>query len=327
MAQPSGQLLLDTGSPFYGYFWYANNTTTPGLWDARNGAMATKTGTGAITTESSANVANSNGSTYYTLGTPLTLSGDFTLGFRARLTSAGQAAMVMGDRTGLDHFVWLNNGSNELRLRALGNTVAVANGAATTLDTYYITRSSGTVVAYRNGTSLGTMGTGVTQDLVIRNLMDGYDSGTYALNGVAEFFHIIPGTAITSGQVTSLTSDPYQMLLGASSPTITADSGSFTVAGQDATLRRGLVLTADVLTMTVTGQEVSLIKQTPGAYVLPCDYGNFTIIGIDSYSDVAFKVDTGVFNLSGGAAKLKYSGDPVILAKNLQLNVGIKMGL
>ncbi len=236
MAQPSGQLLLDTGGPFYGYFWYANDTTTAGLWDARTGALATKTGTGGVTTEGGADVAVSSGSTYYTLAAPLTLTGNFTIGLRARINAAGQAAMVMGDRTGLDHFLWLNNGSNELRLRATGNTLSVANGAATTLATYYITRSGGVVTAYRDGVSLGGMGT-ATENFVIRHLMDGYDSGTYALAGVAEFFHIIPGVAISAGQVASLSSDPYQVLVAAAasfSGSVTLDgstpSGSFTTA-------------------------------------------------------------------------------------------------
>ena len=84
MAQPSTQELLDSGGAYYGYLYYANDT---GLWDARNGAMLTKTGTGAVFAEGGVNLIDSTGgagSTYFTLPAKLTLSGDYTIIWRAR---------------------------------------------------------------------------------------------------------------------------------------------------------------------------------------------------------------------------------------------------
>lgn len=216
MAQPSGQVLLDSGGTFYGYFWYANATGTPGLWDARDGVMATKTGSGGVATEGGATVAVSSGSTYYTLAAPLTLSGDFTIGFKVRLTASGSNAIVLGDRSGISNFVGGNAGGSNLRLRANGIDSDSASGnLTTTMATMYCTRSSGTVTLYKDGTSLGSLGAN-SGTLTVAQLMDGYNSGALAMDGAAEFFHIIVGTALNGTQIASLSTDPYQVLVGGS---------------------------------------------------------------------------------------------------------------
>lgn len=203
MAQPAGQLLLDAGSPFYGYFWYANDT---GLWDARVGAMATKTGTGAVTAtgDGGANVANSDGSTSYTPATALSY-GDVTtstISFKVKETSAGDNGMVWGNMASA--YFWLR--ASEIRYSGL----TTGNSSPTSWATYTVVwLSNGTSRFYKNGVfvAAGTY-VGIT---AITRLMAGY-SGGMALSGAMEFFHFIPGLAASDAQVASLYADPYQAL-------------------------------------------------------------------------------------------------------------------
>ena len=99
MAQPTTQLGISAGHTGE-YFYYPNGT---GLWDAKNSAFLTKTGSGSVsaTGESGALVANGNGSTYYDMGSALALTGPFTISFKVKRTSpTGDAGMVVGNRDG-----------------------------------------------------------------------------------------------------------------------------------------------------------------------------------------------------------------------------------
>lgn len=205
MAQPTGQVLLDAGSPYYGYFWYANNT---GLWDARNGAMATKTGSGTVTAtgEGGANVANSSGTTYYSTGALTSLGDPCTVGFKVKRTSAtGDKGMVIGNRASTDVYFWIR--ASEIRAFSLTTANSNPDSWATF---HYVRQANGIGKVYKNGVYLGDCPW--TTPRTIDSIMDGYSGGSLALDGALEYMHIIPGLAADSTQVASLYADPYQAL-------------------------------------------------------------------------------------------------------------------
>ncbi len=210
MPQPSGQVLLDSAKPNYASttFWYANGTS---LWNAKTGALESKTGTGAVVAEGGANVLTGNGSTIVTLASTLTLAGDFSIGFRARVTANNNDTMIAGDGSGTANFVWLNG---SMTLRVDGNTVNATNASATTMASYWIVRSGSTVTLYKNGTLVGNFNQAVTQTFTIKNILAGY-SGAFNFNGTVEFFHVISGVALDATAVSSYNTDPYQDLAAA----------------------------------------------------------------------------------------------------------------
>lgn len=111
------------------------------------------------------------------------------------------------------------------------------------------------------------------------------------------------------------------------STTLTADNGTLVVSGQTTNLLKNLVLSADNLTMLLSGQDATLTKTIPGAYVIVGECGTFTFSGVESYSDIAIKLDHGGFTITGQIARIKYSGDPIVLTKQIKLFVGLKLGL
>lgn len=210
MAQPTTQELLDAGHAFYGYFWYANDT---GLWDARVGAMATKTGTGSVTADGDggANVANSTGSTSYTPATTLSYGPSCTLSFKVKQTSAGDSGICWGDM-GTSYF-WLR--ASEIRMPGL----TTGNSGSATWATFTIVRlSDGAGKLYKNGAFVADAAWVGTNN--ISRIMAGY-SGGLALSGALEFFHFIPGLAASAAEVSSLYADPYQALAASGGATAT----------------------------------------------------------------------------------------------------------
>lgn len=229
MAQPSTQELLDTGHAFYGYFWYANGT---GLWDARNGAMATKTGSGTVTATGSGgeNVANSSGTTNYTMASALTLSAPHTIAFKVKRTSAsGDAGMVIGNADGSNkNYFWVR----PTEIRPFSQTVSNTNPDSWATF-HYVKNSDGTGAIYKNGSLMTTLG--FATSAVVSRIMTGYTSDTYALDGALEYLHIIPGLAASAGQVSSLYADPYQALAASTDGTGTGTPASITIVAPTAT--------------------------------------------------------------------------------------------
>jgi hypothetical protein len=229
MAQPTTQELLDTGHAFYGYFWYANDT---GLWDARNGAMATKTGSGTVTAtgEGGANVANSTGTTYYSTGAVTSLGDPCTVGFKVKRTSAsGDKGMVIGARSTTADYFWIRASE----VRAFGLTTANSNPDSWATF-HYVRLADGSGKLYKNGSYINDVPWRAPPP--VDSIMDGYAGGTLALDGALEYMHIIPGLAATAGQISSLYSDPYQALdisSGASATfAITTDDATFSMNGK-----------------------------------------------------------------------------------------------
>lgn len=228
MAQPSTQLLLDTGHAFYGYLWYANDT---GLWDARNGAMATKTGSGTVTAdgEGGANVVNSSGTTRYSTGALTSLPYPSTLGFKVKQTTPGDAGIVIGDRTGTTAYFWLR--ASEVRPFGL----TTANSNPDSWATFHVVfDAAGTGKLYKNGTFVANIPWSVSRP--VNSILSGYSGDSYALSGKLEYLLVIPGLEASAGQVSSLYADPYQALITVSPDgTGTGSPASITIVAPTAT--------------------------------------------------------------------------------------------
>lgn len=272
MAQPSGQLLLDSGHSSE-HFWYANDT---GMWDAKNGAMLAKTGSGAVVSEGGANVVTSDNSTRYALASLLDLAGPWTLIFRARHdVDAGTASIVMGNTAATTDFVWLNNGSTNTAIRGNNGTFAVAN-TATALATYAITMdvTGTTLKIYKDGSQiLSQSASGNTFNLKISHFLSGYTSNSFAIKGALEFVSVIP-SLLDATEVAARTSDPYAVLAAATTThdaTAAIASGSAVVSGASA--RSGAVVThaatAAIVSSVATVSGAS--SHTSGSYSAPPD--------------------------------------------------------
>lgn len=231
MAQPTGQVNLAAGNASE-YFWYAQGT---GLWNAKAGASEPKTGTGAVAAESGANVIQTAGTTYFTLGSALVLSGLFTIGFKVRATAANNASMVFGNRNSNSDFLWLNNGSNLLQVRANNGTIQRAYAASAALKTIHIVRFdiNTAPLLYVDGVLDGSFNQAIPSTFTIAHILAGYSGGSYSLNGVLEYLNVLDGVALNATQIASRASDPYQILAAGTSD-ITASGGA--VASGSATL-------------------------------------------------------------------------------------------
>jgi hypothetical protein len=63
---------------------------------------------------------------------------------------------------------------------------------------------------------------------------------------------------------------------------LAADAGAYAIAGQDAALKVGRRLTADAGAYVIAGQDAAFVYVAPGAYTLTCDAGEYVISGQDA---------------------------------------------
>lgn len=225
MAQPSGQLSLKTANASE-FFYYAQGTN--GLWDARNGALLSKTGTAGMATEGGAQVVLGDAATQYNLPAAINITGGaWTVIFKARISSgAGTNSMVAGDATGTVDFFWLSNGSGDCAIRINNANYSFANSGNTTLATYAWVYAGTQLKLYKNGSLLNTF-TGVPSGaaLKISAILAGYSGGSFRLNGALEFLNAIP-SALSDAEIASRTSDPYAVLEVGESSTPTTISAT-----------------------------------------------------------------------------------------------------
>lgn len=261
MAQPSGQLALKTANASE-YFWYAQGT---GVFDAKNNAMLTKTGSAGMSTESGVNVALGNSSTTYALGSAINLASPWTLIVRCRVgASAGTQAMICGDTTGTGNYVWLRQDSGAVICKINGDG-AGKTSTVTALSTWAFVFSGGTLTTYKDGTSLGTESI-PNASLKINTLLGGYSGGSFVFNGAFECANVIP-SALSAGDISTRTADLYAVLEsgGASatttiSATLGAITGSIssvsapktTISATLANVSASVGSTAGTLTTTIT---------------------------------------------------------------------------
>lgn len=243
------------------------------MWDARNSALLTKTGTTTNSTIGGANVIAATGASYFSLPLTVNLAGDFLIGFKVSVTTEINS-MVIGTPSN-NNWIWLYDGARiNIRCSGTSVTTAAASAPSTSLATYHILRVSNTLSLYINGSFVQTIGTNSGTFSII-TLLNAFSALTYALSGGAEYFYMFNGTA-TSGDISSLNSDPYQILVapaatattlsGPSSGTVSVASTNFTVGANGAITGTVTVTPADGgAGGTFTPTSVAISSGTPTA--------------------------------------------------------------
>jgi hypothetical protein len=311
MPQPSGQVLLDSAKPNHAAtsFWYTQGS---GLWDAKAGAMLAKTGTAGTAVEGGANVVLGDGATYYALASTLTLSGPFTILFRARTTTAGSnASMVCGSRLDNNNFVWLASSGSQMTLRANGNSRALANSASNVAANYALSRDAGgTLSLYKNGTFVasGPQASAMT----ITHILSGYTSTSFIHNGSLEFMHIINGVALNATEVASYNTDPYQDLIAPSgdatangatiSATASLIAGAASVGSSSTASGAIIAAAASLIAGAASGGETNTITLTS-----PADYQTRQR---NLVSNTATFTVSGAYTGSPPAIERRFAGGP-----------------
>lgn len=331
MAQPSGQLALASGNSSE-YFWYAQGT---GIWDAKNSAMLTKTGSAGMSTDGGANVALGNGSTFYALPSTVTKADDYTLIVRAKVNpGAGTAAMVLGDPIGGLGYLWLREDNNEVKLIMGAGGADFTAGAVNTLATWAFVHSGTDVLTYKDGTLVNTS-TGQTSTLTITKLLSGYSGDSFALSGEFECANVIP-SALTAGEITTRTADLYAVLasgtdgtgtgsptaLSLTVPTATA-AGTGNPDGTGAGAPTSLTLTVPSATATGTssgtngtgsGAPTAMSMAAPSASATGTTSGSGTLVTpvLKNNTGTVLASETGitvnVYNATTGALVLHKTG-------------------
>jgi hypothetical protein len=296
MAQPSGQLALASGNSSE-YFWYAQGT---GIWDAKNEAMLTKTGSAGMSTEGGANVALGNSSTTYALPALVDIASPWTLIVRCRVgASAGTQAMVCGDATGTANYVWLRQDSSAVicKINGIG---AGKTSATTALSTWAFVFSGGVLTTYKDGTSLGTE-TITAANLKINTLLGGYSGGSFKLNGAFECANVIP-SALDATEVEARTADLYAVLDagGGAAVTITANLGTATATGFAAAIAVSVTIACSLGGATASGHQTT----------------------ISTGSNVTINASLGTATASGHTASVVSSGSATITTDVFKNNTG-----
>lgn len=86
---------------------------------------------------------------------------------------------------------------------------------------------------------------------------------------------------------------------GAVDPVLTSEQGSYSLTGQDTSLKVTRILTASQGTYSLSGQDVTLTYTQPGAYTLTASQGSYTITGSDGLAQRAMNADFGSYTLTG----------------------------
>lgn len=156
-----------------------------------------------------------------------------------------------------------------------------------------------------------------------------------------------------SGATTYSPPSGYSTLDTGGAYSLTVDQGSFSLTGQTSSLLFNRNLVADQGAFALTGQEATLQKDTPGAFTLQVDAGSYSWTGQDALADYAMNadvgsyaltgqevtfsigvpqaytlsVDPGYYSYSGIAARLDWSGAPIIPSKQTGIYMGMRIGL
>lgn len=138
-----------------------------------------------------------------------------------------------------------------------------------------------------------------------------------------------------------------------SSYTLTADQASYSLTGQTTGLLFNRTLVAANGSYALTGQDVTLQKATPGAYNMPAEAGSYSWNGSNALGDYAMNAINGSYALSGqdvtfsraypqnytltanggsytfngNAARLVWSGAPIVPNRQAGIYMGMRIGL
>lgn len=110
---------------------------------------------------------------------------------------------------------------------------------------------------------------------------------------------------------------------GSTSETIA--HGTFTLTGQTVSYK----LSSELATSTIvfSGQDVSFTYQQPGVYTVELEPGILTFSSPESYSGIGTLLETALLSFTGKNVNFRWSGDPVVTARQTSISIANKIGL
>lgn len=307
MAQPSTQQQLLAGNASE-YFWYAQGA---GMYDARNNAMLTKTGSAGMATEGGANVVLGDGATHYSLPAAISTAQPWTIIFKARIDSAaGTDCVVCGDTVTGNDFVRFMQDTGQVRILANGAQVSWTSQTFNALATWALVSSGTTVTLYKDGVAQGAaQAIGSTALLNINRLLDGYPGGTFRLKGSLEFVNVIP-SALDVTAIAARSADPYSVLTGSSNaaptfsgPNIGNLSGTVGTALTSNTVSDSFS-DSDALSFSAIGSWPAGVSVSSGGVIsgTPTTAGTYAALKVRATDTAAQTVDSDTFSFTIAAS-------------------------
>jgi hypothetical protein len=151
-------------------------------------------------------------------------------------------------------------------------------------------------------------------------------------NGQIVLAYVWDNRALTDAEHAELARNPWQLFAplprrifvgpsgAAGAYTLTADAGSYTLAGQDATLTKKSVHTADAGRYALDGQDATQSWAGAGAYTLTADVGAYTIAGQDA---TLRWPSPGAYTLTAEAGDYDIAGQDATLLKSSVLTADV----
>lgn len=239
-----------------------------------------------------------NGSSYFSVPSRTYTSNSSGAGYSFLFVAAAPSttkSMICGDSSN-NNFIWLNNGSGAITLRAAANTANFSGAATTALGVYVLTVGSGNATLYSAGKLLGTVVTGGFYNFTLTEIGNGYSATTYALNGQLNLLHIMPRT-LSVAEAMALSANPALIFqptpLGTWMPSSGGSGITASLASTDG---------ADVLNASGALSISALLASTDGSDVLAAS-GSLAISGASATTDGADSLAaSGALSLSGSLA-------------------------
>ena len=233
MAKPASGTAIDAGHALA-----ANLEAAWGLLEGSGTSSADATGNGHDLTLASAGYWGTDG------GDPVLVIGSanaapaavtspivfgsgvsWSIAWRAKQTSSGNAGMVAGNRTNTNEFVWMNGTSISFR-NATNVTVNFTGQTPTTIADYVMTSDGGaptsSVKLYKDGTLVDTLSsTAGGATWTVNTLGNGYSTNTgFALIGQLDYCFLWSGRTLDATEAAAIDADPWAMFVPATAPAL-----------------------------------------------------------------------------------------------------------
>lgn len=249
-----------------------------------------------------------------------TFAGDeeFSISWLASKDTANSLqGMICGHNGGTADYIWQSNTTSNVLFRRNAGTLTFSGITSITNASHVwrtITSSSGDYWYYAVGESDNVGGSAQPFDLNV--LCNGYNTDSFCYVGDVQGI-IIHNKVLSQSQANALHNDPWQILKpandlfyftsagGGATYTLTAQAGSFTLTGANATLTATRNLTAQAGSFTLTGSNATLSK----SYTLTANAGSFTLTGANATltANRLLTAQQGSFTLTGADVNFTYN--------------------
>lgn len=130
---------------------------------------------------------------------------------------------------------------------------------------------------------------------------------------------------LTDQECADLAVNGIRATLDSAGETLTAEHGTITFSGQSISYK----LSSELGTSTVTfvGQDVSFTYQQPGVYTVELEPGILAFSAPESYGGIGALLEPALLSFTGKNVNFRWSGDPVVTARQTSISIANKIGL